>query len=247
MFEGGAEHRLGTLIWMSHPAWPSILWQTYDYFYDTDAAYYAAKKASEPLHIQWNAATDAVEVVNYNAGNQKGIEARAQILDLDGTVLWQKTATLDSPEDSTLSPLSLEFPATTQRTQFIRLSLLNGGKPVSVNFYWHGTTAEDYTGLRELAPAHIQSSSTISRSGSTWHIATTLKNTSTVPALMVRVKVVRAVSGDPILPAICDDNYIALMPGESQTIHTQVNHADTRGQRPRVKVSGYNLTQAAVQ
>jgi hypothetical protein len=62
---------------------------------------------------------------------------------------------------------------------------------------------------------------------------------------MVRVKVVGAVSGDPILPAICDDNYIALMPGESQTIRTEVNEADTRGERPHVKVEGYNLRQTA--
>ena len=63
---------------MSHPAWPSLLWQTYDYFFDTDAGYYGAKKAAEPLHIQWNAATDAVEVVNYNAGEQTGLTAHAQ-------------------------------------------------------------------------------------------------------------------------------------------------------------------------
>ena len=74
MFEGQSKNRLGLLIWMSHPAWPSLLWQTYDYFFDTDAGYYGAKKAAEPLHIQWNAATDAVEVVNYNAGEQTGLD-----------------------------------------------------------------------------------------------------------------------------------------------------------------------------
>jgi beta-galactosidase/beta-glucuronidase len=243
MFEGGGENRLGTLIWMSHPAWPSILWQTYDYFYDTDAAYYAAKKASEPLHIQWNAATDAVEVVNYNGGDRKRIEARAQVLDLDGRVQWEKSATVDSPEDSTLSPIHLEFPAGMKATQFIRLALLEGGKPVSTNFYWHGTTAEDYTGIRELGQSTVHATSKTVRTGANWHITTTLKNDSTTPALMVRVKVLRAVSGDPILPAICDDNYIALMPGESQTIRTEVNDADTRGERPRVKVEGYNVKQ----
>jgi beta-galactosidase/beta-glucuronidase len=241
MFEGGGENRLGTLIWMSHPAWPSILWQTYDYFYDTDAAYYAAKKASEPIHIQWNAATNTVEVVNYNDGDQKGLEARAQVLDLDGSVKWEKSATVDSPEDSTLSPINLEFPDGMKSTQFIRLALLKEGKPISTNFYWHGTTEEDYTGIRELGEARVRATSTMVRSGAKWQIATTLKNDSTMPALMVRVKVVRAVSGDPIFPAICDDNYIALMPGESQTIRTEVNEADTRGERPRVKVDGYNL------
>jgi beta-galactosidase/beta-glucuronidase len=246
MFEGGGENRLGTLIWMSHPAWPSILWQTYDYFYDTDAAYYAAKKASEPLHIQWNAATDAVEVVNYNGGDQKGLEARAQVLDLDGSVKWEKTATVDSLEDSTLSPMHLEFPAGMKSTQFIRLALLKSGKPLSTNFYWHGTTAEDYTGIRELGQANVRATSTMVRTGAKWHIATKLKNDSTSPALMLRVKVVRAISGDPILPAICDDNYIALMPGEGETILTEVNEADTRGERPRVKVMGYNLKQSPV-
>ena len=57
MFEGQSKNRLGLLIWMSHPAWPSLLWQTYDYFFDTDAGYYGAKKGAEPLHIQWNAST----------------------------------------------------------------------------------------------------------------------------------------------------------------------------------------------
>jgi beta-galactosidase/beta-glucuronidase len=246
MFEGGGERRLGTLIWMSHPAWPSILWQTYDYFYDTDAAYYAAKKASEPLHVQWNAASGDVEVVNYNAGDSKGIQARAQILDLDGKMRWEKTATLDSPEDSTLSPIHLEFPPGMEKTQFIRLALLKNGKPLSTNFYWHGTADEDYTGIRELAKATVHSTSTITRIGSNWRISTTLKNDSPIPALMVRVKVVRAVSGDPILPAICNDNYIALMPGEAQTIRTEVTQMDTRGERPRAIVDGYNLKQTGL-
>jgi len=247
MFEGGGENRLGTLIWMSHPAWPSILWQTYDYFYDTDAAYYAAKKASEAIHIQWNAATDAVEVVNYNDGDQKGLEARAQVLDLDGSLRWEKTATVDSLEDSTTTPIHLEFPAGMKATQFIRLALRKNGKPLSTNLYWHGTTAEDYTAIRELEQASVRATSTMVRTGAKWRIATTLKNDSTTPALMVRVKVVRAVSGDPILPAICDDNYIALMPGETQTIRTEVDEMDTRGERPRVKVEGYNLKLAAEQ
>ena len=44
MFEGQSKSRLGLLIWMSHCAWPSLLWQTYDYFFDPDAGYFGAKK-----------------------------------------------------------------------------------------------------------------------------------------------------------------------------------------------------------
>jgi hypothetical protein len=49
---------------------------------------------------------------------------------------------------------------------------------------------------------------------------------------MVRVKAVREKTGDRILPAIYSDNYVALMPGESQTISIEVNEVDARGEKP---------------
>ena len=55
------------------PDWPSFVWQTYDYYLDPTAGYFGAKKASEPLHIQWNPVTDNVEVVNYSAGDAPGL------------------------------------------------------------------------------------------------------------------------------------------------------------------------------
>jgi beta-galactosidase/beta-glucuronidase len=255
MFEGQSKNRLGVLIWMSHPAWPSLLWQTYDYFFDTDAAYYGAKKAAEPLHIQWNAAADTVEVVNSSAGDLTGLTARAELLDIDGAVKWQKSAILDSKEDSTLSPIPMEYPEGLSRTHFIRLSLERDGKILSSNFYLHGNGtdsrangedlhgngAEDYRGLRGLPVAKVSARSSILQIGGRWKISTELQNTSSTPALMVRIKAVREKSGDPILPALYDDNYIALMPGESRTIHAELLNADTRGERPRIQLEGYNL------
>jgi hypothetical protein len=244
MFEGQSKNRLGLLIWMSHPAWPSLLWQTYDYFFDTDAGYYGAKKAAEPLHIQWNAATDAVEVVNYNAGEQTGLAAHAQVINIDGAVKWEKGATLDSHEDSTQSPMQLEFPAGLARTHFIRLTLTRGKDIVSSNFYLHGLAEGDYQGIRDLVGAKVTAKMHVHRDGAEWQIKTELHNVSNTPVLMVRVKTVRSKSGDLIVPAIYDDNYIALMPGEKRTISISLEDADTRGEKPRVRVSGFNLAGA---
>jgi hypothetical protein len=58
---------------------------------------------------------------------------------------------------------------------------------------------------------------------------------------MVKLKVVRDKSGDRILPAIYSDNYIAVMPGEKRTVHTEVANADTRGETPRIAIEGFNL------
>jgi len=61
---------------------------------------------------------------------------------------------------------------------------------------------------------------------------------------MVRVRAVRSKTGDPILPGVYSDNYVALMPGEKQTISIELEDADTRGENPRVVVEGYNLAAA---
>jgi hypothetical protein len=53
---------------------------------------------------------------------------------------------------------------------------------------------------------------------------------------MVKLKAVREKSGDRILPAIYSDNYIALMPGESRTIRTELEDADTRGEKPAIAI-----------
>jgi hypothetical protein len=99
MFESQSHYRMGMLIWMSHSAWPSLLWQTYDYYLNPGAGYFGSRKGAEPLHIQWNAADETIEVVNYSGGDARGLTARVEVLNLDGSVRWEKTAPVDSTED----------------------------------------------------------------------------------------------------------------------------------------------------
>ena len=37
MFESRSLNRKGLLLWMTHPAWPSMVWQTYDYYFEPTA------------------------------------------------------------------------------------------------------------------------------------------------------------------------------------------------------------------
>ena len=240
MFEAQSKNRMGLLIWMSHPTWPSFVWQTYDYFFEPTAAYFGCKKASEPLHIQWNPATDDVEVVNYSGGDARGLTASIQILNIDGSPQWQKTAALDSPEDSTASPIRIEYPAGLSAVHFLRLKLMRGDSAVSENFYWRGVDEGNYRAIRDLPKVKLEASTKVDRNGGRWLLTTELRNPSSAPALMVRLKPVRETSGDRILPAILSDNFIALMPGERRSISIELDNADTRGEKPRVVVEGFN-------
>jgi hypothetical protein len=248
MFEAQSKYRMGLLLWMSHPCWPSFVWQTYDYYFEPTSAYFACKKASEPLHIQWNRDADAIEVVNYNGGNVSGLTAQVEVLNMDGSTKWTKSATLDSKEDSTASIIPMQYPDGLSSVHFIRLTLTRGGMAISTNLYMRGLEENNYRAIRELAKAQVRvqtrATTAPQQQGGVWQLTTQLENTSAFPALMVRLKAVREKSGDRILPAIYSDNYVTLMPGERRTITTELKHADTRGENPRIVVGGFNVKPA---
>jgi hypothetical protein len=243
MFEAQSKFRMGLLLWMSHPCWPSFVWQTYDYYLEPTSAYFGCKKASEPLHIQWNRTTDSIEVVNYSARNVKGLSAQAELVNMNGARMWTKTASLDSPEDSAVVCIGMEPVAGLSPVHFLRLTLTRG-EVLSTNFYLRGLEEGNYRAIRQLSRAQLRATTSAARQGDRWLLTTDLSNTSITPALMIRLKVVREQSGDRILPAIYSDNYIALMPGERRTIKTELNHVDTRGEKPRMVIEGFNINSA---
>lgn len=241
MFEGRSLYRKGLLLWMSHPAWPSMVWQTYDYYLEPTAAYFGCKKASESIHIQWNPVFDSVEVVNYNARNRTGLTASARIINMDGSVQWEKETKLDCKEDFTVGCFKLEFPKTISPVHFIKLTLMEKGKVISDNFYWRGIEDGNFQALKDLPEVKIENSSEVTRSGDNWIITTTLNNTAKTPVLMIRLKVVGKSSDKRILPVFYSDNYVSLMPGEKKVITMKLKDEDTRGENPSVDISGYNL------
>jgi len=243
MFEAQSRNRMGLLIWMSHPAWPSFVWQTYDYYLEPTAAYFGSKKASEPLHIQWNPLTENIEVVNYSGGDAHGLSAHVAVLNLDGSLQWEKTVPVDSAEDSTSSCIKMEYPSGLTPVHFLRLELKRGADTISENFYWRGLKEGDYRALRDLPKVRLDASTSAERQGDRWRLTTELSNRSKTPALMVKLEAVREKSRDRILPALYSDNYLSLMPGERRTIITELQHADTRGEQPRIVVEGFNIGQ----
>lgn len=226
MFESRSEFRRGLLLWMSHPAWPSMVWQTYDYYFEPTGAYFGCKKACEPLHIQLNALKGTVEVVNYHAGGQKGLTASARVLDMYGKECTFQTCRLDLAEDDTFTCFPLEVPADITDAYFVKLELSGeDGAVVSNNFYWQGREEGNVKALRSLEKTSLKTTlSHISDKRYTVRI----ENTGKVPALMIRLKVKDSATGDLVLPVWYSDNYFFLMPGESKEV--EVGIEGCRGQ-----------------
>jgi hypothetical protein len=76
----------GVLLWMSQPAWPSTIWQTYDWYFSCGGAYFGCKKACEPIHIQWDCANGDVKVINNTLQPLSNLAADVQVYNMDGTL-----------------------------------------------------------------------------------------------------------------------------------------------------------------
>ena len=236
MFESRGQFRRGLLLWMSHPAWPSMVWQTYDYYFEPIGAYFGCKKACEPLHIQLNLLTREVEVVNYHAGDRTGLTAKVSVLDMNGKALDGFYTPVDVPEDSTVVVGTLPVPEDVTPVYYVRLELVNRkGKPLSTNFYVQGKEEGNLQALNQLEKASVKVSFT-----GTGPWKAVLANDGDVPALMLRLKLVSGRDGEMVLPVIYSDNYFSLMPGEKRVIDIEAAPEDLRGEA-RLEVTGFNF------
>ncbi len=115
LYEGWQHHMWndasGVMTWMSQSAYPSFVWQTYDYYYDLNGAYWGTKKACEPVHIQWSYADNTVKVSNTTLRDLKGFKAEAQVYNMDGKLMskYSQGATLDAPADTISSCFTMNF------------------------------------------------------------------------------------------------------------------------------------------
>lgn len=236
MFESRSEYRRGLLLWMSHPAWPSMVWQTYDYYFEPTGAYFGCKKACEPMHIQMNPLKGTVEVVNYHAGPAAGLTAKAQILNMDGSVAWSRDLALDIAEDQTITCFPLEVPEDVSEAYFVKLELADSlGRCISDNFYWKGLEEGNVKALRTLEKTRVE----LRARKSSAHIYTVaLENKGAVPALMIRLKVLDSATGDLILPVRYSDNYFFLLPGQGKTV--EVSFESCTG-KPVFRTEGLNI------
>jgi hypothetical protein len=239
MFEAQSKNRMGVLLWMSHPAWPSMVWQTYDYFFEPTAAYFGCKKACEPIHIQWNPFSDSIEVVNYRSSNGTGLTAMMEILNLDGTIKLKKKIALNCPEDSTVRCYPVKYPADLSSVYLIRLTLKKKNITLSENLYWRGVKDGDLIAIRNLPRVKLKTNTKIEQKENKLILITTLTNKTKQPAIMLKLSVVGSKSKERMLPVIFSDNYITLMPGERRIITMELQKADTRGEQPEVVVDDF--------
>jgi exo-1,4-beta-D-glucosaminidase len=256
----------GVVYWMLNNAWPSLHWHLYDYFLNPGGAYFGAKEANEPVHIQYSYDTRGIVLVNHTLTREQGLQVMIRVRNLDGSVRYeQRLEDVDVAGNSARQLATLPQVANLSRTYFIELELLAAdGRAISRNVYWLSTQPDkldwahsnwyltpvtqyaDLTPLQSLPAATSEVRATLQRLGSE-DIATvtlTVPASSGTVALFQHLSIVRTAGGRPVLPILWSTNDVTLWPGESLTL--SAHFAAQGAARAVVEVSGWNVPTRSV-
>ncbi len=267
MFEAYSKNKYtstGVIQWMLNNAWPSMIWHLYDYNLDAGGGYFGAKKACEPLHIQYSYDDHSIVVVNSTYKPATGLAASVIVRGLKWNQLFSSQSTIDAQSDS--SQRAIEIPeslfSSAERIFFIDLTLKDSaGRLVSRNFYWvPGTLTsfdwdktdythtpadryEDLSALATLPAATVTAHAEIDSTSSGRRITLHLVNTATGLAFQVNAAV-RTSTGDLVAPVLWSENWIELGPGDSETL-TAVLPEDAPAS-PVIQIAGWNVAAISV-
>jgi len=231
----------GRLLWMTHPSWPSNTWQIYSSDYDTAAAYYAVKKACEPVHAQLNLPDFAPAVANISRVAQPHLSLRTRIVSLDNRLLAQRVDPVNVGANSveTLAPLNLAPLLAHEALAIVKLTLTDSrGTTLSDNVYWQGRDAASQRRLLDLPAQAVAVTARARKVGAETHVDVLLTNQGRAPALAAKITMLDE-RGARVLPVYYDDNYIALLPGESRRIEVLCPAGAARC--ARVALRGWNV------
>jgi hypothetical protein len=247
IFEGFAAHlwtpNSGRMIWMTQPAWPSMEWNFLGSDYDTQSSFFGSQKACEPIHAQLNLDENTVDLINL--GEAKAFKVQVRVLGIDGKVLSDQTSDIQAAANARTAVSKPELVKLADgHAVLVELAVTDAtGKPVSNNVYWW---AKDEAKLRELnglPEVKLEASASVAAAGSERKATVQIKNASASPALMIKLVLKDAASGERILPAYYSENYVSLMPGEERTV--TVEFPAGAGQ-PAVGLRGWNIAQETV-
>ncbi|TAN13277.1 MAG: hypothetical protein EPN37_13935 [Chitinophagaceae bacterium] len=245
IFEAAA-HKLnetgGVMLWKLNAAFPSVIWQVYDWYLEPNAGYYFIQRTLAPVHIQLNLDDSTIAVINRGYHPADRLSAAIRIFNIDGKLLYDHSKVINIPDTSVKNIISIASALQQEsRISFVMLTLKNSsGEIISHNTYWM-QPEHNYKELQSMPEANVGVqliNSTQDKSRKTWVFRFT--NTSGQLAFFVHPRLMKGDLSDEILPAFWSDNYFSLAPHETITVTVNCPKTKISG-RPKLLMEGWNI------
>jgi hypothetical protein len=242
-----AGHKLndigGVMLWKLNAAFPSVVWQVYDWFLQPNAGYYFMQNACEPVHIQLNLNDLKVITLNRTYKSEPGLVAIVDIYSLDSRALFHEEKNINLAATEVKEVMSISSVLSGHNgVNFVVLKIKNNsGKIISQNVYWLSNDG-DYKSMVVMQKTSVKSeilTSAKSKSERTWTIK--LSNTTNKLAFFIRPQLIS--DGEEVLPSFWSTNYFTLAPGETKTAVVSCPNVILAGKTPLIRISGWNVNQ----
>jgi hypothetical protein len=233
----------GVLLWKVNSAFPSVVWQVYDWFLMPNAGYYFMQNACEPVHIQLNPSNLKVLSINRTYHTIPGLIAQVDIFGMDSRSIFheEKNVILSNTEVKETADLSSALKGASG-VNFVVLNLKNNtGKIISHNAYWLSNDG-DYKSLQELQKTNLDIkvlASAKGKSENSWTFQ--ISNNTSILAFFIRPQLM--LGREEILPSYWTSNYFTLAPSETTTVTVSCPAVKLDGKNPAMKISGLNVNE----
>jgi beta-galactosidase/beta-glucuronidase len=239
-----AGHKLndngGVLLWKLNPAFPSVIWQIFDYYLAPNAGYYFMQGANEKLHIQLNLDDSVVAVINRSFRAENNLTVDAAVYDLFGKKLFAQKTTLNIRESDVKKTISLNTILSNYTAlSFVVLNLSDvNGKLVSHNVYWFSKDHQ-YQALKDLPTVKLNAKiiqKVTDQSNTKWTFQFT--NTTSQIAFFAHPKITS--KNEELFPGFWTGNYFTLAPGERIILDAVYPKATIANKQLQLRLSGWN-------
>ncbi len=245
MFDALAARRAnGLLMWMSQSSWPSFMWQTYDFYLDTNGGFFGSKAGNQPTRPVFDPRDNSILLANATPNAYENVTTDVEIFDLCGKKVSAQTFETELLEADAYGVVltTADFSTSSTDVVFLRVTLKDhSGKVLGRNTYWHNRNAySDYRALNSMQKAEVTLSTVSVETTDNGQLRYTLQiENGNAPALGVRIRLTDT-NGNAVLPVFYSDNYLMMMPGETEVITAEFD-ADRLNGETIWTLSGWNL------
>jgi hypothetical protein len=248
-----AGHKLnetgGVMLWKLNAAFPSVIWQVYDWFLQPNAGYYFMQNACEPLHVQLNLDDSAVAVINRTYRVASDLTLQTAVFGADSKVLYNHVSRINLTATEVKKSESLStLLRQAKGICFVVLNLKDAqGRQLSHNVYWLSANNK-YQGLQTMPQAAVTTMvkrADAEKGQKRWTI--TFSNRSNQLAFFIRPQLINANTGEEVLPCFWSTNYFTLAAHETIEVSVSCPVNKISVAPIALQVKGWNVKKQLVQ
>lgn len=232
----------GILLWKINPAWPSVIWQLFDWYLCPNAGFYYVKKACEPLHIQLNIDDLSVFVINNHFESKNDLLATVNVYSKNIERIWNRNIRININPNTSEEIFRVKIPEEFKDDVYFVELRLNDNKEniISENFYWLATD-DDFTFLSMLPEVKLDVEIKKEENSKLIICELRLTNSSSELAFFVNPSICKGKEGEEVLPSFWSDNYFSILPGKTKKLKVEFKKSELGEEEAYLRMDGWNL------